>query len=87
MSVAAIRTQLAGIMKPSVDSAGGHHLLKHTAPSIERVVECFDGAPVKEISKLIMRMGQRELQVGVCSQVLQFGLSGRIADFVIMILD
>eukprot|EP00892_Ulva_mutabilis_P003929 jgi/Ulvmu1/1908/UM012_0067.1 len=49
-------------MKANVDSAGGHHLLKHTAPSIERVVECFDGAPVKEISKLIMRMGQRELQ-------------------------
>lgn len=65
--IAGIRRQLDGNMKASVDSAGGHHLLKHTAPSIERVVECFDGAPVKEISKLIMRMGQRELQVGVPS--------------------
>lgn len=69
------------MMKPDVDSAGGHHLLKHTAPSIERVVECFDGAPVKEISKLIMRMGQRELQVCVLACTMCLILSSSTADY------
>ena len=43
--------------------AFGHHLLKHAAPSMEHVVECFDGTPPKDISRLIAKMGQRELQV------------------------
>jgi hypothetical protein len=48
----------------SADNASGHHLLKHTAPSIDRVIECFDGAPLKEIAKVVAKMGQRDLQVG-----------------------
>lgn len=44
-------------------SAAGQPVAKGDMPSLEHVVEIFDGVPAKDISKLIFKMGQRELQV------------------------
>lgn len=41
----------------------GQSVAKADLPSVEHVVEIFDGVPAKDISKLIFKMGQRELQV------------------------
>jgi hypothetical protein len=53
--------------KPGIGNMEGdatsHHLLKHSIPSVQRVLECFEGVPAKDIGKSIAKMGQRELQV------------------------
>ena len=43
--------------------ATSHHLLKHSTPSVEKVLECFEGVAAKDIAKSVAKMGQRELQV------------------------
>ena len=49
-------------MEESVEP-GKQSTKKHAAPSVEHAIECFDGVSSKDISKVINKMGQRELQV------------------------